>query len=219
METARLSLSRLHFPITALGPGRRIGLWVQGCSIRCAGCMSRDTWAFSEESQQPVEDLLGRLTPWLAEADGVTISGGEPFDQADGLISFLIGLRERFRGDVLVYSGYAFETVRARHGDYFTLIDALISEPFDETQPAAAPLRGSANQRLHILTPLGASRFATVALGSPALVTPLDVVAETDGSVWIAGIPQRGDLSRFALALAEQGIRLATSAGRLRGAS
>jgi anaerobic ribonucleoside-triphosphate reductase activating protein len=217
MEGPRLSLSRLHFPITALGPGKRIGFWVQGCSIRCAGCMSRDTWAFSEKSQS-VEHLLERVTPWLAEADGVTISGGEPFDQPGGLNRFLIGLRERFQGDILAYSGYAFETLQERHGNDLSLIDALISEPFDETQPTDAPLRGSANQRLHILTSLGASRFAFVA-SSKEPGAPLDVVSESDGSVWIAGIPRRGDLRRLTAALAGQGIRLATSAGRLGGAS
>ena len=209
IAAARLSLSRLHFPITALGPGRRIGIWVQGCSIRCSGCMSRDTWASSGESQH-VEDLLERLAPWLSKADGVTISGGEPFDQADGLLLLLAGLRERFRGDILVYSGYAFETIRTRYGGNFSLIDALISEPFDETQQAGAPLRGSTNQQLHILTPLGASRFGTLASNAPAL----DVVEEPDGSVWIAGIPRQGDLSRLTSALEGQGIRLSTSAGR-----
>ena len=43
--TARIALSRIHFPVTTLGPGRRIGIWFQGCSIRCPGCISMDTWA------------------------------------------------------------------------------------------------------------------------------------------------------------------------------
>jgi anaerobic ribonucleoside-triphosphate reductase activating protein len=115
MTIPRLSLSKLHFPITALGPGRRIGIWLQGCSIRCAGCMSRDTWAFSRDSE-PSEGLLERMAPWLTEADGVTISGGEPFDQPYGLLALLARLRERFKGDVLVYSGYEFEALRAQHG-------------------------------------------------------------------------------------------------------
>ncbi len=180
--------------------------------------MSRDTWASSGESQD-VEVLLERVTPWLSEADGVTISGGEPFDQADGLLLLLAGIRERFRGDILVYSGYAFETIRTQYGGYFSFIDALISEPFDETQRAGGPLRGSANQLLHILTPLGASRFAVLASNEPSLTGRLDVVEESDGSVWIAGIPRQGDLSRLASALAEKGIRLATSAGRPGGLS
>ncbi len=159
MTIPRISLSKLHFPITALGPGRRIGIWFQGCSIRCAGCMSRDTWAFARDGE-PVETVLKRMEPWFAEADGVTISGGEPFDQTDGLLALLAGLRTRFKGDVLVYSGYEFEALQARHAAALGLIDVLISEPFDEAQPTDAPLRGSANQRLHLLTALGEERFA-----------------------------------------------------------
>jgi len=218
MAISRLSLSKLHFPITALGPGRRIGLWLQGCSIRCAGCMSRDSWALSRDSE-PVEEVLERMAPWLTEADGVTISGGEPFDQPDGLAAVLAGLRERFKGDVLVYSGYEFEALQARHGAVLGLIDALISEPFDEAQPTDAPLRGSANQRLHLLTALGAERFAgldNAERKGPAL---LDLVADPDGSVWIAGVPRRGDLKRLTHILTAQGITLATSAGRMGGAS
>jgi anaerobic ribonucleoside-triphosphate reductase activating protein len=218
MTIPRLSLSKLHFPIAALGPGRRIGLWLQGCSIRCAGCMSRDTWAFARDSE-PVETVLERMAPWLAEADGVTISGGEPFDQADGLLALFSGLRARFDGDVLVYSGYEFGVLEARHGPALALIDALISGPFEEAQPTDAPLRGSANQRLRLLTGLGEERFGgldNAERSGPAL---FDLVADVDGSVWIAGVPRRGDLGRLAHRLAEQGISLGTSAGRMGGAS
>ncbi|MCT5046402.1 radical SAM protein, partial [Pseudomonas aeruginosa] len=27
-----------------MGTGRRLGIWFQGCSIRCPGCISADTW-------------------------------------------------------------------------------------------------------------------------------------------------------------------------------
>ena len=40
-----VGVSRLHFPVTTLGPGRRAAIWLQGCSIHCRGCVSRDTWA------------------------------------------------------------------------------------------------------------------------------------------------------------------------------
>ena len=45
LATQSVSISRLHFPVTTLGPGHRIGIWFQGCSIRCEGCLSMDTWA------------------------------------------------------------------------------------------------------------------------------------------------------------------------------
>lgn len=217
MAIAHLSLSRIHFPITAFGPGRRVGIWVQGCSIRCAGCMSRDTWAFSRPAAH-VDDLLDGMAPWLGEADGVTISGGEPFDQAGGLLALLAGLRPRFSGDLLVYSGYAFEHLKQQHGEVLALIDALISEPFDAGQPTNAPLRGSANQQLHLLTPLGKARFAAVERAG-ADAAALDIIAAADGTIWIAGVPRHGDLARLGTLLGGEGVALITSAGRIGGRS
>ncbi|MCA1696856.1 MAG: radical SAM protein, partial [Actinobacteria bacterium] len=38
----------MHHPVTTLGYGTRAGVWVQGCTIGCHGCASRDTWAVTE---------------------------------------------------------------------------------------------------------------------------------------------------------------------------
>ncbi|HSV19446.1 MAG TPA: 4Fe-4S cluster-binding domain-containing protein, partial [Casimicrobiaceae bacterium] len=43
--TATIELNKAHWPVTVLGPGKRIGLWLQGCSIHCPGCVSQDTWS------------------------------------------------------------------------------------------------------------------------------------------------------------------------------
>ena len=105
-----LNLSRLHYPVTTLGPGRRVGIWFQGCSIRCPGCVSVDTWA-AGQGGTTVSAVLAAVSPWLVTADGVTISGGEPFDQVDALLALLRGLRSAGAEDILVYSGY-FHFVR-----------------------------------------------------------------------------------------------------------
>ncbi|MGG7582215.1 4Fe-4S cluster-binding domain-containing protein [Rhizobium sp. Nf11,1] len=78
----------MHFPVTALGPGRRIGIWFQGCSIRCPGCISADTWT-TGKGTTTLEEVVNTLQPWLPEAEGVTVSGGEPFDQQEALQSLL----------------------------------------------------------------------------------------------------------------------------------
>jgi anaerobic ribonucleoside-triphosphate reductase activating protein len=134
-------------------------------------------------------------------------------------LTLLAGLRERFKGDILVYSGYEFEALQAQHGAALAFVDALISEPFDEVQPTDAPLRGSANQRLHLLSALGAERFSGLENAESKGQAVLDLLANPDGSVWIVGVPRRGDLKRVMHVLADQGITLATSAGRMGGAS
>lgn len=212
-----IGLNRVHFPVTALGPGRRIGIWLQGCSIRCPGCMSLDTWA-PAETKIAVAEVLDRITAWLPVADGVTISGGEPFDQPQALLALLAGLRTAQCGSILVYSGYSLRTLTERHPAVLAQIDVLISEPFDEACDEPALLRGSSNQRVTCLTGRGVEMWqAAVASGDQA--PAIDIVAGDDGELWLAGIPRPGDLIRLSRALGCRGLSGKTSAGRLGGTS
>src|SRR6185295_15428379 len=79
-SSTAIAVSRIHFPITALGPGSRIGIWLQGCSIRCEGCISMDTWN-PGIGITTLSEVARHLAPMWSQATGITISGGEPFDQ------------------------------------------------------------------------------------------------------------------------------------------
>lgn len=125
----------MHFPVTTLGPGQRLGIWFQGCSIRCSGCISADTWG-PGRTVVDVASLLEQVAPWLHEADGITISGGEPFDQFDALLQMLVGLRQRTAADILVYSGHPLETLQPMLDQARDLIDAVISDPTLNMQPS-----------------------------------------------------------------------------------
>ncbi|WP_338747191.1 4Fe-4S single cluster domain-containing protein [Pseudomonas putida] len=206
-----LSLSRMHFPVTTLGPGRRIGIWFQGCSIRCPGCISADTWGPGHR-RLSLEQLLEQITPWLHEAEGITISGGEPFDQFDALQSLLEGLRRLSELDILVYSGYSLEQLAEPLFQTKGLIDALISDPYIEALGQTMALRGSDNQRLNLLTPLGRARLGRYERLLEPADKALDLMFDESGSVWMAGIPRRGDLLRLRDLLHEQGHHLQISA-------
>jgi anaerobic ribonucleoside-triphosphate reductase activating protein len=206
----QIGLSRLHFPVTTLGPGRRIGIWFQGCSIRCPGCVSADTWGF-DRGLTSVSDVVAAIKPWLTEADGVTISGGEPFDQPEALIRLLHEMPLNDAQDVLVYSGHPFEKLSAPLAQAEGLIDALISDPFDFAEGQTKVLRGSDNQRMHLLTDKGRARFR----GTDRSITPadrsLDVMFDGDGTVWLAGIPRTGDMKRLQQLLQDQGHHALTT--------
>jgi anaerobic ribonucleoside-triphosphate reductase activating protein len=155
-----IALSRLHFPVTTLGPGLRLGIWLQGCSIRCPGCISVDTWNTSE-GLTTTDSVIEALRGWVPYVEGITISGGEPFDQPDALSILLKDLRGLTSVDVLVYSGYPLSALTDWLRNNPGLIDVLITEPYDATAEQTLPLRGSDNQRLHFVSQLGRDRFSS----------------------------------------------------------
>jgi anaerobic ribonucleoside-triphosphate reductase activating protein len=207
MTSRPIALSRVHYPVQALGPGRRVGIWFQGCSIRCKGCISLDTWA-QRPAEQTVERLLHSIEPWIADADGITISGGEPFDQGGALEELLRGLRRQPGKDILVYSGYPLE--RLDLSKFAGLIDAIVADPFEVDQPQTLALRGSDNQRLLCLTELGRERLGSFDRPVSEREYALDLMF-ADNQVFMAGIPARGDLARLRLLLAQDGHQLTTT--------
>ncbi|HDN2510242.1 MULTISPECIES: 4Fe-4S single cluster domain-containing protein [Providencia] len=198
-----ISVSRIHFPVTTLGPGKRIGIWFQGCSLRCKGCLSPDTWHV-KESYLTVAKLINQIVEWYPVADGITISGGEPFEQPDALFELIREIKQRFQGDILVYSGYEWDVIEDRVKRMNPYIDALISEPFKVEIPQTLMLRGSDNQQLHLLTPLGKTLFKQY----QRVITPedkkLDLAFDEQGRLFLAGIPERDDMSRLSQLLALQ---------------
>ncbi|MBZ9649772.1 radical SAM protein [Sphingobium sp. 3R8] len=205
----QIAVSRLHFPVTALGPGKRIGLWFQGCSIRCPGCISVDTWA-DDIGRVPVSDVIERVAALAPEADGLTVSGGEPFDQPDALTCILSAWRGLSSRSVLLFTGKEIEEIQPWLAANPGLVDAVVAGPFRSDLPQSIALRGSDNQTLRILTPLG-EEMRPFERPSEAGDRKLDVMFDADGDAWFAGIPARGDIGRLRRALAAAGHRAQTS--------
>lgn len=206
----RVAVSRIHFPVTTLGPGRRLGVWLQGCSIRCPGCVSVDTWdaGIGEVGLGQLLDAVARLA---VEADGLTVSGGEPFDQPDALAALLRQWRGLSDRSTLVFTGREMADIVPWLERNPGLVDAVMTGPFRSDLPQTLALRGSDNQRLHVMTPLGAEMSAFERRADIS-DRRLDVMFDEAGDAWMAGIPARGDLARLRRALAAAGHRAATSA-------
>jgi anaerobic ribonucleoside-triphosphate reductase activating protein len=143
----------------AEGPGRRWALWVQGCSLRCAGCCNPEMFddRRGEEMSEPV--LRERIAAaQRGGVEGISVLGGEPFEQAAGLA--VIATHARSLGlTVMVFSGYRLAELRAR-ADAAALLavtDVLVDGRFDRTRPEPAPpigrrWIGSTNQTRHLLS-------------------------------------------------------------------
>jgi anaerobic ribonucleoside-triphosphate reductase activating protein len=211
-----IRLSRVHFPVTALGPGIRLGVWVQGCHLACPGCMSRDTWDDGGGRIARISDVAALWPTARAQgATGVTISGGEPAEQAENVAELVRQIRRHDEGlvrnytvrepaDVLVFSGLDEGPFGDRCPGLAACADAAVLGPFDVTRPTGLVWRGSANQRLVSFTPLGAERFGPF-LDAVTDAPAMQFVVEQD-RIWTIGVPRIGDLPAIERRLRAHGI-------------
>jgi len=157
-DVGSINLFSLAWPVTSLGPGRRAVLWVAGCRKRCPGCVSPEMRDPAHGRLVPVDVLARRLLRLDAELAGITISGGEPFDQSENLGELLRLVREqRPNWNVIVYTGHVLATLGRKPAARPLLgqVDVLIAGPYRRNVPQTHALAGSGNQRLHLLTPRG----------------------------------------------------------------
>lgn len=202
-----ISLSRIYFPVTTLGPGKRIGIWFQGCSLRCKGCLSPDTWE-RKTASTTVDAIIQQIQPWFSFADGITISGGEPFEQPEALYALLTALRQQFSGDIFIYSGYHWNEIEPQVTKMSGLIDALMSGRYQVENTQSLMLRGSDNQQLHCLTAKGRARFSAFDRSVTEEDKVLDLSLDNQGRIYLTGIPQKGDMARLREVLAQQDAQL-----------
>ena len=153
-----MNVARILYPVEVLGPGKRIGIWVCGCNRGCKGCSNPELWERKPEYEAAIKDIMGLVDRIAKEhvIDGFTITGGEPLDQAAELAKLIGGLKE-YSDDILIYSGYLIEQLRDRddHDTEAVLNDiaVLIDGEYREEENTDVLLRGSENQRIHVLNP------------------------------------------------------------------
>lgn len=207
-----LSVNRILAPITVLGAGRRVCVWVQGCALACPGCASVDTWDAAQGTHYEPAALAERLAELVSQEnlDGLTVTGGEPLDQPAQLAELIAELKARLssspqaaRFDVLLFSGYARGAAKRRAGALWELLDAAVCGPYRQHLPSDAPLVASSNQEMVLLTGVAESKYASNQGGHR-----MQVVSDGD-SLMMVGLPRPGELDHFASRLAERGIQLA----------
>jgi anaerobic ribonucleoside-triphosphate reductase activating protein len=135
---------------------------VQGCSIRCPGCFNPHLWAATgattTETANFSADLVQRAL--VKGVEGITLLGGEPFEQAAPLAEVAHAVRTADL-TVMTFTGYTLDELRAwstNRPDIAMLLaetDLLADGPYLADRPELLrPWVGSTNQRLHALTPL-----------------------------------------------------------------
>ena len=137
------------------GPGRRSSVLLSGCALGCAGCWVPHLHDPAGGALVLVDRLADALLDPAYPRDGVSILGGEPFQQPEGLLALVRALRDRGCPHILVYSGHTYEHLRRRAirqptiGLALDAIQMLIDGPYvARLAGEAGPWTGSGNQRV-----------------------------------------------------------------------
>jgi anaerobic ribonucleoside-triphosphate reductase activating protein len=176
--------------------------------------VSQDTWERDTGREMPVAQLLDWCRQTTAGIfDGVTISGGEPFDQPQALAALLDGLLQwrtpgKLDFDILCYSGYPLATLQNNHAKLLAKLDALIPEPYIDAKPLTHVWRGSFNQPLVLLSERGQRVYAQY-VHAPADPAAKRIQTMLEGGrIWYVGIPDRGDMAALESGCKSRGVEL-----------
>jgi anaerobic ribonucleoside-triphosphate reductase activating protein len=138
-----------------------------------------------------VADVVAAIGRVRDGVEGVTLLGGEPFDQAAALAE--VARAARALGlSVMTFTGYTLEALRARRDPgtraLLAATDLLVDGPYVAARPERARRWvGSTNQRFHFLTGRYAPGIEAVPAGAPA--ETVEVSISPDGRVAANGWP------------------------------
>ena len=152
-----MRIAKIEKNSIANGPGVRLVVWCQGCSIHCPGCHNQSTWdpcGGEELTQHDKIEMLNYLSDKYV--DGVTFSGGHPLEKynIDGVVDLIKTIKSYYpdktiwlyTGNILKYEDFiAQDSI----GHCLIACDVVVDGPYVEAERnIGLPYCGSNNQRL-----------------------------------------------------------------------
>lgn len=156
-ENVLLNIAATMSHSRANGPGVRAVIWVQGCTIGCRGCYNAFTHVH-EQRTLATPDTIAEWVSGLEGIEGVSFSGGEPFEQAKAVRQVIALIREKNPNlTFFSYSGFDLAVLQQSNEEDVSCLleelDMLSAGPYVHSKRDTGLLwRGSSNQRLHYLT-------------------------------------------------------------------
>ena len=133
------------------GPGFRFVCFTQGCPHHCPGCHNPDSHDPLGGTDMTSDEVIRQMLS-NPLTDGLTLSGGEPFAQAEDCLT-LAQTAHAKNLNVWSYSGWTFEHLLHNGTDaqkaLLRELDVLVDGPFVmEERSLTLNWRGSRNQRV-----------------------------------------------------------------------
>ncbi len=178
-----LNVHRVLERSRANGPGTRFVVWFQGCTLGCPRCFNPQTHAASPATLMTAETPADRIADIKAHVEGISLTGGEPLQQAPGVYELLRLVRERTGLSVVLFSGYSMDEISAipEGPGILSRVDVLIAGRYVEHHHCREGMLGSSNQTVHLLT----SRYSLTDL---AEVPPAELTIDASGKLTVSGV-------------------------------
>lgn len=199
-------LNKIQYPVYNLGEGKRIGIWVQGCTLGCKGCVNKVLWNKTGGKSVSVLDVFNWVTSIQNDFDGITISGGEPFQQYEQLILFLHLVKTKTNLTVHCFSGYYLNELEEKFPDklFLKYIDWLVDGRYIEEQHENTNIKGSANQNIFQIMD-----GVPVKQNNTSVSKKWSVYINSDNRIYMTGVPRKNELKKLCNELAKFGIKKA----------
>lgn len=187
--------ARFEAKTSVEGPGLRSALWLQGCSIKCPDCCNPELQTPDSGCEVNVNELVKKIL--AANADGLTLLGGEPLDQAVEVLELLKALRQANYTGIIMFTGYEWAAIISAPAKKLAaeLCDLVIAGPFVKNEsPGKRRWIGSDNQTTHFVTPF----YKDLQQNWPENIREIEIFIK-DGVIMVNGTPLESDheLSRI----------------------
>jgi anaerobic ribonucleoside-triphosphate reductase activating protein len=183
------------------GPGARAVIWTQGCSLKCPGCFNPETHTFDGGELISPDDLFKKIDSIKESIEGITVSGGEPLEQANSLADFLHLIKKHTNLSIIILTGFEWTEIQdALNGKLpdeivfanlrlnldgikriIELSDVIIAGRYKHNLHISRQLRGSSNKTIHCLT----NRYSETDFDN---LPDAEIIIGSDGNLTITGI-------------------------------
>ena len=135
----------------ANGLGIRTVIYFCGCNFHCHNCQNKELWSF-HSGKIFLDDAKRELFEALSNEHikGLSILGGEPLQQGEGLLSLLKEVRNKFPDkDIWLWTGYYLSELNDEQKEIINLCDYIVDGRYEENKrDLTLNFRGSSNQTI-----------------------------------------------------------------------
>lgn len=150
-ETETLRIHAIIPVCNSNGPGKRMAIYLQGCTFNCAYCINPETHSIEGGTLMIIEKIyeMIRNAAETYKIEGITFTGGEPLLQVEGVIK-VANFARSLNLNVIISTGFEYEEIEASESLWriYQYADVISAGRYHHEEHLGSPIVGSKNKAL-----------------------------------------------------------------------